>query len=392
MRILILGGDGYLGWPTAMYLATKGHKVGVVDNLAKRKWEAEVGSSPLWPISSLQERIKIWHEINEVEFQCNYQHTMEMFVCDIAENRHLLYKIIEGFKPDTIVHYAEQPSAPYSQMDAQACVYTQRNNVLGTLNVLMAVLHADKSIHIVKLGTMGEYGTPNIDIEEGWLDVTHKGRTDKVLYPKKPGSWYHLSKVHDSHNLEFACRTWGIRVTDLNQGVVYGTDTNETLLNDRLATSFHYDAIFGTVLNRFITQAVEGVPLTVYGTGTQTRGLINIRDTIRCIELACETPADAGTFRVMNQFTEQFSIMQLAKRVQAVAIKAGVICVMNTIPNPRVEKENHYYNAKHTALTNLGLIPHLLTDDVLLDIYRQVEKHKSNINKDMIQPTVKWRQ
>ena len=215
MKILILGGDGYLGWPTAMYLSARGHEIAVIDNLAKRQWEAEVGCGPLWPVPSLHERVRAWNELKHSD------HPMRMWICDIAKNRSLLYKIMDQFEPDTIVHYAEQPSAPYSQMTAGSCLLTQENNVLGTLNVLMACLRSSTEVHIVKLGTMGEYGTPNIDIEEGWLDVTHEGRTDIMLYPKRPGSWYHLTKVHDSHNLEFACRTWGLRVTDLNQGIVY---------------------------------------------------------------------------------------------------------------------------------------------------------------------------
>lgn len=381
MKILILGGDGYLGWPTAMYLADKGHHIGVVDNLAKRKWEAEVGCGPLWPVAPLHERVRKWNSMKLCPGE------MEMWICDVAENRSLLYKIMEEFKPDTIVHYAEQPSAPYSQMDAGACVYTQRNNVVGTLNVLMSVLHSERDIHIVKLGTMGEYGTPNIDIEEGWLDVEHKGRTDRVLFPKRPGSWYHLSKVHDSHNLEYACRTWGLRVTDLNQGVVYGTETDESQLNANLATAFHYDAIFGTVINRFITQAVVGVPLSVYGTGGQTRGFLAIRDTLRCVQLACENPAASGEFRVMNQFTEQFSVLDLARRIGDLA---GV--KYSCIPNPRVEKEDHYYNPKHTALEDLGLEPTLLTDQVLMEMLAKVGEHAEKINHEAFLPTVKWRQ
>jgi len=380
MKILILGGDGYLGWPTAMYLSSGGHTIGVVDNLAKRKWEAEVGCGPLWPIPPLHDRVRAW---NNSTLSNDYH--MEMWICDIAENRSLLYKIMEGFKPDTIIHYAEQPSAPYSQMDAGRVVYTQQNNIIGTLNILMAVLHHDTNIHIVKLGTMGEYGTPNIDIEEGWLDVEHKGRGERVLYPKRPGSWYHLSKVHDSHNLEFACRTWGLRVTDLNQGIVYGTHTNETRRAAALRTSFHYDAIFGTVLNRFITQSVAGEPLTVYGSGTQTRGFLDIRDTIRCVELACETPPDGGTFRVMNQFTEQYAVIDLANMVSD-ATGAKV----QHISNPRVEAEDHYYNAAHTKLIDLGLSPHHLTEEMIETMVLEVERFKDNINPTAIYPTVKW--
>jgi UDP-sulfoquinovose synthase len=378
MRILILGGDGYLGWPTAMYLAEHGHDVHVVDNLAKRQWEQEVGVEPLFPILPFQERIKLWSESRT---------GISGVVCNIAANRHLLYRIFDEFKPDTVVHYAEQPSAPYSMMDAASCLYTQQNNVSGTLNVILAILHHDPSCHIIKLGTMGEYGTPNIDIEEGWLDVEHNGRTDRCLYPKKPGSWYHLSKVHDSHNLEFACRTWGLRVTDLNQGIVYGTDTDESWLDPGLNTSFHYDEFFGTVINRFLVQAACGVSLTVYGAGGQTRGYLDIRDTLQCVRLACETPASEGEFRVMNQFTEQLTIDDIALRVQDVTD-----CEIQHIKNPRVEAEEHYYNAKHTALTELGLEPSLLTPKKLETMYKRVKSKAGRINKDVIMPTVRWRQ
>ena len=217
---------------------------------------------------------------------------------------------MRDFAPDAIVHFAEQRAAPYSMVDRKHAVYTQVNNVVGNLNVLYAIAEINPDIHLVKLGTMGEYGTPNIDIEEGWLDVEHKGRRDRVLFPKRPGSFYHLSKVHDSHNIEFACRIWGIRATDLNQGVVYGQQTPETALDDRLATRFDYDAVFGTVLNRFVIQSVLGQPLTIYGNGTQTRGIIEIRDTVRCIQLACENPADKGEFRVFNQITEFMSLQR----------------------------------------------------------------------------------
>jgi UDP-sulfoquinovose synthase len=380
MRILILGGDGYLGWPTAMHLSAQGHKICVLDNLAKRKWEAEVNASPLWSVQSFRERVRTWNRINE-------KNQIEIEVCDIATNRSLLYKIFDEFAPETVVHYAEQPSAPYSQMGAEQVVYTQQNNVTGTLNLILAILHHNPSCHIVKLGTMGEYGTPDIDIEEGWLDVTHNGRTDRVLYPKRPGSWYHLSKVHDSHNLEFATRTWSLRVTDLNQGIVYGTDTDETWLDQGLATSFHYDAIFGTVINRFITQAVAKEPLTVYGSGTQQRAFLDIRDTLSCVQLACESPAEEGEFRVMNQFTEEFSILDLARRIADLSATT-----YSCIPNPRIEAEDHYYNAKHTKLIDLGLEPHLLSDNTLWSMIKKVEKHKKRINTDAFLPTVKWRQ
>jgi len=329
MKILILGGDGYLGWPTAMYLSGQGHDVAVVDSMIKRYWEAELAVEPLAPIRPLPNRVKRWKEVSGRDIQ--------VFIGDIAENHRFVYKVFDEIRPEAIIHYAEQPSAPYSMLDREYCVATQRNNVVGTLNVMFAMKHSCPDAHLIKLGTMGEYGTPNIDIEEGWLDLDHNGRKDRVLYPKRPGSFYHLSKVHDSNNLEFACRIWGMRVTDLNQGVVYGTDTDETRRHEDLTTSFHYDAVFGTVINRFVAQAVDGIPLSVYGRGGQTRGFLNIRDTLRCVELAAANAAEPGEFRVFNQFTEQFSVLDLAKAVKNVALARGYSSTrIEHVDNPRV--------------------------------------------------------
>ncbi len=384
MRVLILGGDGYLGWPTAMNLSQQGHEVAVVDNMIKRYWEAELAVEPLTPIRPLPTRVKQWKAVSGKDIR--------VFICDIAENHRYVYNIFDEVRPEVIIHYAEQPSAPFSMMDRDKCISTQRNNVLGTLTVLFAMRHACPDAHLIKLGTMGEYGTPNIDIEEGWLDVEHNGRKDRVLFPKKPGSFYHLSKVHDSNNLEFACRIWGMRVTDLNQGVVYGLDTEETCLHDDLITSFHYDAVFGTVLNRFVVQAVHGVPLTVYGKGGQTRGFLNIRDTLRCVEIASLNPAERGEFRVFNQFTEQFSVLELAEMVQAVANTRGNTGTrIDHIENPRIELEEHYYNAKHSALEDLGLEPNRLTDNVIGGMMDLVERYKGRLDPDLFSPSIKWK-
>lgn len=384
MRILVLGGDGYLGWPTAMYFSARGHDVAIIDNMIKRYWEAEVGVEPLIPIRSLKQRVAQWRALTG--------HSIEVTVADIANNNRQVYNVLERFKPDAIVHYAEQPSAPFSMMDRQKCVDTQTNNIAGTINLMFGLRHSCPDAHIVKLGTMGEYGTPNIDIEEGWIEIEHKGRRDRMLYPKKPGSFYHLSKVADSHNLEFGCRAWGMRVTDLNQGVVYGIETDEINLDKDLATSFHYDAIFGTVLNRFITQAVAGSPLSVYGRGGQTRGFLNIRDTLRCVELAVLNPADAGEFRVFNQFTEQFSVSQLADAVNRVGSSLGFKTKIEHVPNPRVEAEEHYYNAQHSRLVDLGLQPHNLTDAVLASMLETVKQNSNRIDTRLFAPDVLWNQ
>ncbi|PKR60058.1 NAD-dependent epimerase/dehydratase family protein [Thalassospira lohafexi] len=383
MRILVLGGDGYLGWPTAMHFSQRGDEVCIVDNFAKRQWEMEEGIEPLWSVSTLHRRVKTWENVSGKK--------IEVKIGDLCNHR-FVYAVFEAFKPDAIVHYGEQPSAPYSMQSREAAVYTQHNNVVGNLNVMFAMQKFVPNAHLIKLGTMGEYGTPNIDIEEGWLEIEHKGRKDRVLYPKKPGSYYHLSKVHDSANLEFACRIWGMKATDLNQGVVYGVDTDQTVLHDDLRTSFHYDDIFGTVLNRFLSQAAVGRNLTVYGNGTQTRGFLNIKDTIACVALAADNSPEQGEFRIFNQFTEQFSVLDLATKVQASALRAGLDCKVDYLANPRVEQENHYYNAVHTGLVELGLQPTLLTDDVVDAMLANVCAQKDAVDTDVFIPRVKWKQ
>ena len=378
MKILVLGGDGYLGWPTALYLSRRGHQVGVVDNFARRGYDAEMGVGSLVPIAPLSTRIDRWKEVSGFDIrQFDGDLTDPLFVSSV----------LASFEPEAVVHFAEQRSAPYSMIDRSHAVYTQVNNVVGTLNLLYAIAEQNRDIHLVKLGTMGEYGTPNIDIEEGFLEVTHRGRTDVMPFPKQPGSFYHLSKVHDSHNIMFACRIWGIRATDLNQGIVYGHDTEETVLHPDLATRFDYDGVFGTVLNRFCVQAVTGHPLTVYGRGGQTRGMLHILDTLACVELALETPADRGEFRVFNQFTESFSVQQMADMV--VAEYDGNATIVHP-PTPRVEKEEHYYRAIHTKLLDLGLNPHLLTGQVIRSILSTVEKHQANVDAVAMLPTVEW--
>ena len=380
MRIMIFGGDGYLGWPTAMYLSSVGHEVAVLDSAVRRGYDHELGAESLVPIESLRTRVKAWSQVAGEQIA-----TFHGDVCDAD----FVFDAVRSFAPDAVVHLAEQRSAPYSMIDRKHAVYTQSNNVVGTLNLMYAVGELDRDIHIVKLGTMGEYGTPNIDIEEGWLEVEHNGRRDRVLFPKRPGSFYHLSKVHDSHNLEFACRIWGLRVTDLNQGIVYGQQTDQTVLDPRLVTRFDYDAVFGTVLNRFAIQAVLGLPLTVYGGGSQTRAVLDIRDTVECIRLACENPADAGEFRVFNQATEAFSLEEMAK---IVANSYPGPVEITHVENPRVEIENHHYAFTHTALESLGLKPHLLSDTLLTSMFDIIEQHRDRVDQAMLAPAVQWRE
>jgi UDP-sulfoquinovose synthase len=384
MRILILGGDGYLGWPTAMHFSKRGHEVFAIDNYLRRRAHTEQGTDSLTPIgASLPERAAAWKDVSEgLEIGVTEDNICEYEVVE---------KIFTDFRPEAIIHYGEMPSAPYSHKGREHAVFTQYNNVVGTLNVLFAMAELAPDAHLVKLGTMGEYGTPNIDIEEGYIELDVNGRKDTLPFPKLPGSWYHLSKVHDSHNIHFACRVWGIRATDLNQGVVYGVHTEETQMDDRLLTRFDYDEVFGTALNRFCLQAVIGHPLTVYGKGGQTRGYLNIVDTLQCIELATMNPADPGEFRVFNQFTEQFSIMELAETVQRAGKAHGLDVQIDHVENPRFEKEEHYYNAKHTKLLDLGLEPHLLSDTLVESMFDEIAKYRDRVIADHIMPSTKWK-
>ena len=381
VKILILGGDGYLGWPTAMHLAGAGHEVAVVDNFLRRNMAIELGTNSLTPIQPLQDRVTVFKELTG--------HEVRPFVGDLVDAQ-FVDEVFSEVRPDAIVHYGEQPSAPYSMISRRHAVSTQRNNVEGNLNVLYAMRDMTPDAHLVKLGTMGEYGTPNIDIEEGYIEIEHKGRKDTLPFPKLPGSMYHLSKVHDSHNVHFACRIWGLAATDLNQGVVYGIRTDETTLDERVCTRFDYDEAFGTVLNRFCVQAVVGYPLTVYGKGGQTRGFLNIIDTIQCVRLAVENPASGGEFRVFNQFTEQFSVNELAEIVRRVGEGMGINVSVESVPGPRIEAEEHYYNAAHTKLVELGLRAHPLTDDVVSHMLETVARYKDRILVGPIAPKTRW--
>ena len=381
LKILILGADGYLGWPTAMHFASKGYEVCVTDNFCKRRLELELGTEPLIKVPNLHYRVEKWNQESS--------NKMTLIIGDLLNSR-FIYKLLNDFKPDAIVHYAEQPSAPYSMIGREQAYFTQQNNVLGNLNLLFAMRSVVPDCHLVKLGTMGEYGTPNIDIEEGYIEIKHNGRKDTLPFPKKPGSFYHLSKVHDSHNIMFACNIWGLRATDLNQGIVYGVETNEAKISNNFHTSFHYDHIFGTVLNRFCVQAVLGEPLTVYGGGEQTRGYLNILDTIQCVEISIKNPAKKGEFRVFNQFTEKFSVNDIAELVESAARKINIDVSIKKLENPRIEMEKHYYNPKNTNLKNLGLNPILLNEDIITKFIESIIIHKENIIKSTILPNVKW--
>jgi UDP-sulfoquinovose synthase len=382
MKVLVIGGDGYCGWATALYLSNRGYEVGILDNMVRRHWDMELCVETLTPIAPIQSRIQRWKDLTGNQ--------IDLFVGDIT-NYEFLSRAMHQFEPEAVVHFGEQRSAPFSMIDREHAVLTQVNNVVGTLNLLYVMRESFPDCHLVKLGTMGEYGTPNIDIEEGFITLEHNGRKDTLPYPKQPGSFYHLSKVHDSHNIHFACKIWGLRATDLNQGVVYGVLTEETGMDELLINRLDYDGVFGTALNRFCIQAAIGHPLTVYGTGGQTRAFLDIRDTVRCVELAIATPAEPGKFRVFNQFTELFGIGDLAMMVKKAGTMLGLNVEVTHLENPRVEMEEHYFNAKNTNLLDLGLQPHFLSDSLLDSLLNFSVKYKSRVDETQILPKVKWK-
>jgi UDP-sulfoquinovose synthase len=381
MRVLVLGGDGYLGWPTAMHLTAQGHEVAVVDNYLRRRLCRAENVEPLFYVPNLHERVGLWESVSG--------YSVPVFIGDLT-HWDFVEEVFRAFTPEGIVHYAEQPAAPYSMLSRRAATLTLQNNLTVTANVIFAVREFCPDAHIVKIGTMGEYGTPNIDIEEGWLDVEHKGRYQKFLYPRQAGSLYHTTKIMDTDLLWFYVRTWGTRVTDLMQGPVYGLFTYENGENENLLPFFNYDELFGTVVNRFVVQAVAGYPLTVYGKGGQTRGYLDIKDTLNCVRLSLENPARQGELRIFNQFVETFSVNELAEKVQRVGNNMDLNVTIQSVENPRVEAEDHYYNPVHTGLLELGLEPHYLTDEVLAQMIKAILKHKDKIKRDQIYRKVKW--
>jgi UDP-sulfoquinovose synthase len=382
MRVLIIGGDGYCGWASALHLAARDHDVTILDNLVRRQWDRELGVATLTPIRSMTERLHAWEQQGERPIR---------FIRADATDYTALCDAIATTQPDAIVNFGQQRSAPYSMIDRDHAAQTMINNTLCNLNVLWGMRELAPDAHLVKLGTMGEYGTPNIEIEEGFITIEHKGRRDTLPFPKQPGSFYHLTKVADSDQIYFACRVWGLRATDLNQGVVYGLHTEETSRSAELVNRFDYDGVFGTALNRFLVQAALGHPLTVYGRGGQTRAFLNITDTARCIELAVESPAAAGTFRVFNQFTQTFSVLSLAHQVERVGKSLGLSVRIDHVENPRVEREAHFYSSLNTNLLSLGLEPVLLTDEIVASMLESVRMYSSRVDRSQIMPTVQWK-
>ena len=345
MRTLILGMDGYIGWSLAMHLAKRGHIVSGVDNFSRRANVESLGSHSAIPILDMQERLSAFKRI--------HGQNISFFKGDLLDYD-FLADVVKQTHPDSIVHLAEQPSAPFSMVDRDHAIYTQHNNIEGTLNVLYAMKEFVPESHLVKLGTMGEYGTPNIDIPEGFFEIEFRGRKDTLPFPRQPNSLYHLSKVHDSANIMFACRVWKLCSTDIMQGVVYGTRTQE-MIDDSLMTRFDFDESFGTVINRYCAEAVAGLPLTPYGQGKQKRGFIDLVDSIQCLTIAIENPAARGEYRIFNQLDEVYTILELAERVVKTARKLGINVKIQNLQNPRIEKEEHYYEVDHEHLRKLRI-------------------------------------
>lgn len=394
MNALILGGDGYLGWPTAMHLSMKGHKVTVVDNYMRRNACTELDVGMLYPLPTLIERAKIWHEKTGLEIKVVISDLTEPELMRSLFNGTLEYQwaIDQSYSgcPDTVFHYAEQPSAPYSLLNYKYANKTLSNNLLVTNNLMFALKDFSPETHVVHIGTMGEYGTPDIDIEEGWLDIEHKGRKDKFLFPRQASSLYHTTKIMDTDLMWFCVRMWGLRITDLMQGPVYGFETEESKVDDRLKTLFNYDEIFGTVINRFVVQAVTGYPLTVYGKGGQTRGYLNIKDTLQCVEKAALSPAKAGELRIFNQIMETFSVNELAELTQKTGRNLGYEVEIQQLENPRKEAEEHYYNPTYQGLQEIGVKPHYLTEEIMASMFDCVSRYKENIRRDIIFKGIKW--
>jgi len=382
MKVMIMGMDGYLGWTLAMYMSGRGHQVCGVDNFSRRRNVAEIGGGSATPIKPMAERLKAYKKATGT--------SLSFYEGDLAEPS-FTDLVIAKEKPKCIVHLGEIPSAPYSMIDVHHCNYTQMNNIVGTNNILFAMKKHVPDCHLLKLGTMGEYGTPNIDIPEGFFEIEYRGRKEKLPFPRQPGSWYHLTKVHDTYNIMFACKIWKLKSTDIMQGVVHGIVTDD-MVNDDLLTRFDFDEVFGTALNRFCAQAIIGHDLTPYGKGGQTRGYIALRDSMQCLTISAENPPDEGEYRVFNQFDECYSVNELAEHVVEVAGEFGMDAKIWNIENPRLEMEEHYYNPDRRKLPELGFKPTKTLDDELRSTIPKLMEYRDRIEakRDAIMPKVKW--
>ncbi len=383
MRVLIAGIDGYLGWSLAQYLASRGHEIGGIDAFLRRDWVQEANSESVIPVASMSARLRA--------FEQEFGQSLHFWQGDLR-NYEVVEALFREFQPEAIVHFGEMPSAAYSMWDVEHCVYTQTNNLVGTLHILYAMKEVCPDAHLVKLGTMGEYGTPNVDIPEGFFEIEYRGRKDTLPFPRQAGSWYHQTKVHDSHNVHFACRNWGLRSTDLMQGVVFGTSFPTMGEDPAFRTRFDIDQCFGTVINRFCAQAVIEHPLTPYGKGRQTRGFLPLRDSMQCLALTIENPPAVGEYRVFNQLEDVYDVYGLAETVARVAGGLGLEAEVRPLENPRQEAEEHYYNPDRQKLLDLGYTP---THNVQEEIRLMIEdltafRDRIEAKRDILLPDIRW--
>ena len=383
MRVFIAGVDGYLGWALAQHLVVRGHEVAGADTYFRRDWVAEIGSQSATPVRRMTERIEAFRE--------NHGKNLLFSRGNITDTNFLM-NLFMRFKPEAIVHLAENPSAPYSMIDVEHAIWVHNNNLNGTLNILFAMRDICPEAHLVKLGTMGEYGTPNVDIPEGFFTITYRGREDTLPFPRQAGSWYHQTKVHDSNNIMMACRLWGLRSTDIMQGVVYGTRIDAMGDDERLLTRFDFDQCFGTAINRFCAQAVIGEPLTPFGKGHQRRGFLPLRDSMQCLTLAVENLPAQGKYRVFNQFEEVYDLTELAEKVASAANEMGMDARIRNVENPRKELEEHYYNPDHKHLLELGYEPTHDMEAELRIVLADLVKYRSRIEsrKEALIPDIRW--
>lgn len=383
MKVFIAGIDGYLGWALAQYLTARGHQIAGADMLLRRQWVEEVGGQSAIPVYSREERIAAFRE--------TYGQDLDFRVGDLCDYDFIKAFLAE-FQPDTVVNFGQMPSAPYSMIDQRHCIFSQQNNIIGNLNLLWAIKEACPDAHLLKLGTMGEYGTPNIDIPEGFFEIEFRGRKDRLPFPRQAGSFYHQSKVHDSHNTAFACKVWGLRATDVMQGVVFGTQIDEMGNDLRLYSRLDFDECFGTAINRFCCQAAVDHPLTLFGAGGQKRGFLPLRDSMQCLTIALENPPALGEYRVFNQFEETYTVTELAELVRDAGAEIGLAVHIYHYDNPRTEMEEHYYNPDRQHLIDLGYQP---THDVKAEMkimLKDLIPHRARILEkiDLLVPEIRW--
>lgn len=384
MKVIILGADGYLGWALTLRLAKRGHEVIGVDNLYTRNAVKEVGSDSAFPLPDPEERVTAAKKYLDVNIT---------FVKGDVKDTDFVFELIRKYKPDAVVHFAEQRSAPYSMIDVNHANYTLINNLTSTMNLIYAVKEIDPTIHILKMGTMGEFGTPNYDIlETPYINVNINGKEDTIVFPRWAGSWYHWSKVYDTYNLLYANKLFGLTITDIHQGPVYGTRTEE-IVHESLRTRFDFDEVWGTVVNRFCVEAVLGLPLTPYGKGGQKRGFISLEDSMQALTLLLEHPPKQGEYRQVNQIHEIYSVREIAEMVKDAAESLGLHVEIGNVPNPRFEKEEHYYNVETKILPSLGFKPKKNLREEVKGMIEDLLPYKNRLEKfkDVVWPKTDWR-